>query len=463
METKPLDSQTAVDPYKSPTPDEITIVATGISDGSKEADTKIIPIEVFNELSDCHFNAAHLYGSISKTEKKTVMATSLANAAEAKINIIATNFYFNINDGYETTGLDKAKAYFDFFNKPKTFVGDNGIMSNNSDAIKGWALKDEPTFTQISQPGNKVSYNLKNVYDYIRENDSQDRIVHVNLPGGVCDVLENHSFEEYLNVFQANFNPRLWSYDFYPVYQKSCLLNDACKVNGDCAVDVDHETFYADLDTFHKRAKATGGVFWAYVQSAEYIHGNIFRPAALEPYIRFEAFSALAFGAQGIVYWTYRPQPNTESSVRPSALVDRHADRMAAWYFARQVNYEIKEYSKVFVNSELKAWGHAGNNYGGPSIGEGGIGGILSIKASGAGALVTQLKTNGHNYVVIVSHDVVNFQTVEITFVPTVIYELTPTNSHGTHGTEKQIKTRTIKRQLIPGGYLIYEFTGSVS
>lgn len=463
METKPLNSPAAADPYKSPTPGSISIVATGISDGSKEADTKIIPIEVFNELIVCHFNAAHLYGSISKTEKEEALSASLANAAAAEIGIIASNYYFNINEGHEATGLDKVKAFIEFFNKPRTFVDGNGEIQNISNAIKGWTLKDEPTFTQISQPADSVSYNLKNVYDYIKENDSQGRIVHVNLPGGVCDVLENHSFEEYLNVFQANFNPRLWSYDFYPVSQKSCLLNDVCKVNGDCAVDVDHETFYADLDTFHKRAKATGGVFWAYVQSMEYIHGSIFRPAALEPYIRFEAFSALAFGAQGIVYWTYRPQPNSESSVRPSALVDRHADRLPAWYFARQVNYEIQEYSKVFVNSELKAWGHAGNNYGGPSIGEGGIGGILSIKASGAGALVTQLKTDGHNYMVIVSHDVVTSQTVEITFVPTVIYELTPTNSHGAHGTEKQIKTRTIKRQLIPGGYLIYDFKGNVS
>lgn len=463
METKPLNSPTAAYPYKSPTPGSISIVATGISDGSKEADTKIIPIEVFNELGDCYFNAAHLYGSISKTEKEEALSASLANAAAAEIGIIASNFYFNIHEQYGTLGFDKVKAFIEFFNKPRTFVDGNGEIQNISNAIKGWVLKDEPTYTQISRPADSVSYNLKNVYDYILANDRQRRTVQINLPGGVCPALETHSFEEYLNVFQANFNPRLWSYDFYPVSQKSCLLNDVCKVKGDCAVDVDHETFYADLDTFHKRAKATGGVFWAYVQSMEYIHGDIFRPAALEPYIRFEAFSALAFGAQGIGYWTYRQQPNSKSSVRPSALVDRYGNKMPAWYFARQVNYQIKEYGKVFVNSELKAWGHAGNNYGGPSIGEGGIGGILSIKASGAGALVTQLKTNGHNYMVIVSHDVVNYQTVEITFVPTVIYELTPTNSHGTHGTAKQIKTRTIKRQLIPGGYLIYEFTGSVS
>ena len=240
------------------------------------------------------------------------------------------------------------------------------------------------------------------------------------------------------------------------------VFNNVCNANN-CKLTVRHGTFYDDLKTFHERSKATGGVFWAHVQSMEYINGTSLHPAALEPYIRFEAFSALAFGAQGIVYWTYRQRSNSDSEVYPSALVDQSYNRMPAWYFAKRVNHEILQYSKVFVNSELIRWAHTGDSYGGPSIDNGSFGAILSIKASGAGALVTQLKTNGHNYMVIVSHDVTEYQTIDLTFVPTVIYELTPLTSYGEHGKQTHLNTRTIQRQLIPGGYLIYEFIGDAS
>ena len=157
-------------------------------------------------------------------------------------------------------------------------------------------------------------------------------------------------------------------------------------------------------------------------------------------------------------------QHNETSEVNTSALVDKYGTRMPAWYFAREVNYEIKQYSKVFVNSKLIKWAQVGQNYGGPVLGKNGIGAIQSIMGVGGRALVTQLRTNGHNYMIIVSHKIESYQFLKITFKPDlVIYELTPTNSHGEHCKEKQINTQTIQRQLIPGGYLIYEFIGEVS
>jgi len=45
-----------------------------------------------------------------------------------------------------------------------------------------------------------------------------------------------------------------------------------------------------------------------------------------------------------------------------------------------------------------------------------------------------------------------------MTFAYAGVIELTPTGSHGEHGKEKVLSTTSIRRQLIPGGYLIYEF-----
>lgn len=448
-------------PYKSPTPDQISIMATGINSGN---DKEVIPTEVFNGLYECNFNAAHLNGNIDDAYKKDVMVESLGNSKGEgyQINIIATCYFFNLLTAIDVnTDLQRAKDFFDFFVNLRLYENRKGeTVLNNANAIYGWALRDEPTYSQLEDTAD--GYNLKTIYDYIQFHDYKGRPVQINLVGGECKFTEGHTYEAYLNLFQQNFNSTIWTYDLYPITQESCLINNTCSLTDNCKIKVDHKGFYNDFSIFHERSKATGGVFWAYVQSMEYINVNLLHPAALESYIRFEAFSALAFGAQGIVYWTYKQQPNS-SEVYPSALVDRNGNKMPAWYFAKQVNHEILQYSKVFVNSELIGWAHTGESYGGPSIGSGSFGAILSIKTSGIGALVTQLKTNDHNYMVIVSHDVEEYQTVDLTFVPTVIYELTPLTSYGEHGKETQLKNRTIKRELIPGGYLIYEFKDGAS
>ena len=56
--------------YNSPTPDEITIVASGIGTDGPDADRKVIPATVFRELEACNFNAAHLNGNIDDETKK---------------------------------------------------------------------------------------------------------------------------------------------------------------------------------------------------------------------------------------------------------------------------------------------------------------------------------------------------------------------------------------------------------
>lgn len=462
METKPLNSPTAAYPYKSPTPDEIAIVALGIVNGLHPSVT--VPKQTFVQLKECNFNAAHLYGGHTSIEQKDATATSLGYAANSNISIIVGCYYFDLPSGNDQTGMKDAKDFFEFFSIPKTYVNKDGIIKkNNSNAIKGWYLKDEPTYSQLEKPSDSSSFCLINLYNLLKT-DGQKRPIQVNLVGTKGEKTEYNPYQDYLDLFQNNFKPNLWSYDLYPVTQKSCLINNKCNVDDNCKLSVLYQTFYEDLNIFQERATATHGVFWAYVQSMEFISGDTLYPAALEPYIRFEAFTALAFGAQGIAYWNYMQQHNETSEVNTSALVDKYGTRMPAWYFAREVNYEIKQYSKVFVNSKLIKWAQVGQNYGGPVLGKNGIGAIQSIMGVGGRALVTQLRTNGHNYMIIVSHKIESYQFLKITFKPDlVIYELTPTNSHGEHCKEKQINTQTIQRQLIPGGYLIYEFIGEVS
>ena len=83
-------------------------------------------------------------------------------------------------------------------------------------------MRDEPTAEMLKETG--VGYNLKTIYDYIRTNDRQERPIQINLLGGMGEGNEA-KYKEYLDTFETNFGPNLWSYDLYPITQDSCLIN----------------------------------------------------------------------------------------------------------------------------------------------------------------------------------------------------------------------------------------------
>ena len=66
------------------------------------------------------------------------------------------------------------------------------------------------------------------------------------------------------------------------------------------------------------------------------------RPIATEEYLRFEAFNALALGAQGIVYWSYAMQDPNDNGYYQSAVVDKNGNPGPSWNAVKQINKEIK-------------------------------------------------------------------------------------------------------------------------
>ena len=65
-------------------------------------------------------------------------------------------------------------------------------------------------------------------------------------------------------------------------------------------------------------------------------------PPAKEEYLRFEAFSALGYGAQGIVYWTLGQRKSSPHETYTTALINLKGEKTAAWYVAKKVNLENK-------------------------------------------------------------------------------------------------------------------------
>ena len=117
---------------------------------------------------------------------------------------------------------------------------------------------------------------------------------------------------------------------------------------------------------------------------------------AKESYLRYEAFTALAYGAQGIVYWTYGQRIPTPQEDYQSALVNLNGKKTATWYAAKKVNAEIRKFNNIFYGCEMKMVRHTGDKiYAGTQALSGEIGPFKSLASGGAGVVVSYIENNG--------------------------------------------------------------------
>lgn len=362
----------------------------------------------------------------------------------------------------------------------------------------GVTLDDEPTYSAlrrkyISTNGLQLSsfdnedglyYCLSNRYNIVKNFLPDNAIVLVNLVGDQnWEHLDNNSYLYYLNLFSNIMNvsseyPYLWCYDYYPIisynyllYKNFYIIKEGKKDNG-CPLDepdlsrngiitVLYENFYDDLWLFNYKTNNKNSVFWTFIQSMEYMAASNLHPLAKESFLRFMVFSSLAMGCQGVIYWTYHQRDNENLELYLSALLDRDGERTPTWYYAKKINGEIKKYSDVFRNSEFKGYGHVGEIYKDCNLLSTPLGIVENIEVSGKGVLVTQLDNGSKEYIIIVSHDIINFQNITIKFsiVNRLIKIMTVqelTSDVKFFITESQSQKQF---SLNPGGYLIFSYS----
>ena len=302
----------------------------------------------------------------------------------------------------------------------------------------GWNFGDEPRWDKLGELGVR--------YKYLRELDPR-RFVSLNFVGqlapdftGPCKTLE-----AYVDTVQKYFDLDIWSSDFYPIMIR----------NGNFIVD--YKGYYTDLEVFSQKSKETGKPMWTYLESMEYTSNHHSRPAATVPYLTFEAFSSLAYGAQGIVYWTYYQRPSNAVETYLSALVNLDGQKTPAWYAAQKVNLQIRALTDVFLGAkkiECKHTGNIGLADVRPFISD--FGPLSRLSNEEKGVLVSHLQNKGRNYLVIVNHDVQKKQKVSMRFKDGKrVRQIRVDNKY-------QLKRKTPRSTssltLDPGGYAVFEW-----
>lgn len=392
-------------PYHSPTPGEISIIAKT----PYRYDRKITR-EVYEEVIDCGFNMAFLADNV------TNIKTCFDVAKDLDLRFLITKG--SIDD---TEYLKLVREY-----------KDNPLLG-------GYELKDEPQFNELPS--------LKDISDKILGIDDS-HLIDINI---ACDLSTtemeiyfgpNNGLSEYLNYFQQLFTPAFWSYDYYPIKE----------ING--VVQSNDSGFFYNMQLFFEQSKKTDRPFWAYCMCMPYDYTTFSRPDPTLGQLSFEAFSALAYGAQGIVYWAYAQREPEGNLVFTSAPIDKEGNKTAIWYRVQNINKQIRSYNDVFCGCEVINVMHAGKNYPAttpfsPEV----FGYFKKIETMDMGVLVSHIKNNNRNYIVIVNHDPLHTQKISMTFqeeIQSRIYELPEFikpdfKPDGTHS-----------RTLGPGGYVIF-------
>lgn len=385
--------------YKNnPTPGEITILASSPIPSGLEGTH-----QSYQDIVECGFNLGMEAGDISYFKKQFEAIGDL-------------NFKYLIDNAEIRTA--KRKEWIDEFKDSKYFGG--------------WKFKDEPKFEDLE----KLSKEYKILYDA-----NPNTFIYINLIGGINKIFtgEIKTYPEYLDLIQKKFNPEVWSYDQYPIEIK----------NGKVRANL--ESFYYDFECFRNISLRTKRPFWAYCLSMAFENKNEKKPAATEPYLRFEAFSALAYGAQGIVYWTYGQRKSNNVEKYLSALVNMDGKKTKAWYAAKKVNGEIKKFNNVFYGCEVKEIKHTGDKlYRGTRKLDGEYGPFKIVRSGEAGVIVSLIENQGEKYVVIVSRDIFKKQKITL--------ELKPNLGLMNISSDKQITyswRKDVKITLDKGGYVI--------
>ena len=166
--------------------------------------------------------------------------------------------------------------------------------------------------------------------------------------------------------------------------------------------------------------------------------------------MRLEAFSALAYGAQGLVYWFYGYRQNSDTEKYIICPTDINGNKTIIWNRVQTVNKEIKKYNDIFYGCTVKDIIVGTNTYSGN-------GPVESLISSNGDILVSNISNNGYEYLVIVSSDAVNSKKVNLKFTKDYNKSYLVSEMTSNFNFRPEVGADVLSRiiDLEPGGYAI--------
>lgn len=256
-------------------------------------------------------------------------------------------------------------------------------------AVGAWFITDEPGASDFATLAARVR-------EIRAIDDNPDHFCYVNLHPNYADPelhLQAPSYAAYVERFTDEVPVRVLSFDHYPVTHDGLRLG-----------------WYENLEIVAGAARRRGIPFWAFALAIA--HGP-YPPATLE-HLRLQVFSNLAYGAQGIQYFTYWGRTHEGWGIAPTTADGRPT---RVYDLVRQVNRDIHGLSRVFLGSRVLAVGHAGAIPAGARAFEP-IAPITRVATHGGGAVVSILARGQRRFLAVVNRDLEQAMSLEVDWRP---------------------------------------------
>lgn len=254
-------------------------------------------------------------------------------------------------------------------------------------AVAGYHLRDEPPiqlYPELATWAKKI------------QSVDDKHFCYVNLFPNFASSkqLGTESYEEYVQEYLNQIPVQFVSFDYYPVFK-------------------DHlgESWYENLELISKKSGEAGKPFWAFVLTTNYDNDHV-TPQTIAA-MRLQAFSDLAYGAQGIQYFTYWSATSVNAPSREDqrgAPVSATGKRSIVYDRVKQTSQEIQNLSGVFLGAKVVSIRHTGLG----QIPKGTIRltslpePVKILDTHGAPALVSVLQKGENSFLVIVNKDFLN-------------------------------------------------------
>lgn len=369
---------------------------------------------------------------------------------------------FNITEGTAWAGVDQAALFRDrdvngypiyLFENTNLKLMMRAGMDNNDDVrnyvtenmhspnLAGYCIYDEPHCTHF----NSVRVKLDRVRAVDNTHLLYGNLLHINTPPAAIGAT---SYDNYVERYINETCMGLLSYDYYAV---------RCNNPKDESEVELMPNFFQNLEIISKFAKAYNTSFWAFTRASQSVKWNSIDgvmgsftykyPIPTEEWMRVQAFAALLYGAQGLQYWPYTSCDNGDM-----APIDDYGNKSATYYYAKNINKDVKALTWVFLGAQMLQVGHTN-----PETPLGCLRltpsmlpqGVSNVSSDGSGMAVGMLQNNTDMFVMVLNSDIHNEQTATVTVDKNIKRVLMD-------GTTENVAPGTYTHKLRPGSFVIY-------
>lgn len=473
-------------PYSNPAGTEYPVIAYN-NYKFKEGATETQIRKMLQTIKDCGFNASiWVCRGLDGTwvnQIKTYYNVSKDMGLRTIQNLV--NSVPRVNQSESNSVQSYGLEYNPKLEDNATFLNKN----KNDGNLWGYDLGDEPTpiewhYDSLTAPLGARDFPAM-YRTYLRNANRHVgffNLVAATTAGWIGQTLANDTslnekgkYSRYLKAFKEKFNPSMMSVDIYPVFEETTDSDHSYDLGGYYLL----KRYYYIMEAIGNFSTEHKMPFWMFMLSTQFnsleADGETIRskhPCPSEGVLRYQAMTALAYGFQGLVFWTYALKESSDNEEYITAPYqegeNNEWETTPVWTNCKAVIPEIKSYGKELLDARFQEARHVYGPLCKIEFEEtekltSSIGCISGATANGRGFVITRLTKNTQNYVAIVSHDPINAQGITLSiasgYSPVEVGQTRSVSEDSSEATEPRIASgQTVSRTLRPGGMILIRY-----